>query len=125
MDFPIIATVVQGVIITVIGFAAYQAGDGWFKSGTSRQFDSKEMAQATLVGWLLISGWAGPIILDFVQSGLSGLSFWQEAGIVLIASRGLTNEVGGWTQTDSLSKLQFLVGGSLLLLPMFGYQIPF
>ena len=124
MAFPVIATILQGVVLTAVGYAAYEAGDGWFKAGTSNKFDSKETAQATLVGWLLISGWLGPRAMEMIQAGLLDFTFWQEVGLILLASRLLVNEVAGWTQTDTLSLVQFTVGSGLLVLPIFGYNIP-
>lgn len=124
MAFPIIATILQGIVLTAIGYVAYETGDGWFKTGTSYEFKSKEIAQATLVGWLLLSGWLGPRAMEMIQTGLLDFTFWQEIGLVLLASRLLVNEVVGWTQTDSLSLLQFAIGAGLLVLPIFGYNIP-
>lgn len=118
----IIATILQGVAITVLGLLAYKTGYRWFKSFGSNEFKSKNTAQGTLVGFLFVSGFASEPIFQALYSLTIGLDFLQQLGLVGITSRLLVNTmVNHWTNTDNGSLLIYLLGSLFI----FHNQLPY
>lgn len=117
-----IATILQGVAITILGLLAYKTGYRWFKSFGSNEFKSKEAAQGTLVAFLFISGFVSEPIFQTLYSLTIGLDFLQQIGLVGVTSRFLVNRmVKNWTDTDLRSSLMYVVGSVLI----FHNQLPY
>lgn len=114
MGIEVVPAILQGLVLTVIGLFAYSTGYRWFKSIGNHEFDSKEVAQATLVGLLLITGVIGDPIMQAIQGSTSGWTEAQQIGIVLIASRAVVNMlVEHWTFTDEKSIVIYAIGGAM------------
>jgi zinc transporter ZupT len=117
----VVATILQGVVVTAIGLVVYQTGYRWFKNIGSNQFSSKEGAQVTIVAFLFATGFLSDPIFQTLQSLTLGWDMIQEIGIVAIASRVLVNGmVSHWRPDDSLSILIYIVGAAMF----FHEQLP-
>jgi zinc transporter ZupT len=112
----VVATILQGVVVTAIGLVVYQTGYRWFKNIGNNQFSSKEEAQVTIVALLFATGFLSEPIFQTIQSLTLGWDMIQEIGIVAIASRVLVNGmVSHWQPDDSLSILVYFVGTAMFL----------
>ncbi|WP_323191539.1 hypothetical protein [Halostella sp. PRR32] len=114
----IIAILLQGISVTVLGWFVYNAGKhGFWVSGDPQ---TKEFAQAAVVGFLLVTGFASSAILRFFQEMTVGFTDIQLIGIGIIISRVVVNEmVDRWRQDDRKSLYIHGIGFLLIILPTF------
>ncbi|SDD46069.1 hypothetical protein SAMN05192552_102418 [Natrinema hispanicum] len=113
----VISIILQGIVVTAIGLVVYQSGHRWFKS-INHEFDSKEWAQLVIVGFVFFTGAISDQLLTAIQGVVVGWTFYQQIGVVLIASRLTVNAiVPNWLFDDSKSLLVYCVGVGLFVLP--------
>lgn len=111
-----VTTVLQGFLMTILGWGVYKAGkNGFWVSGNPQ---TKEMAQLYLVGFLLLTGLGGDTIFSAIESVTIGLTDIQLLGLIIVASRFVVNEmVDNWRHDDKKSMTVHAVGFALFALP--------
>jgi len=115
----LIAIALEGLIISSIGLIVYNTGFRYFKS-LDHQFDSKQTAQVTLVGFLIVAGIFGDPLLNILRDFLSNFEIIQQLGILIVSSRVVVNEmVDNWRHDDDYSVYIYLGGFALILVPIF------
>lgn len=114
----LIATALEGLIITSLGLLVYSTGFRFFKS-IDNEFDSKETAQVTVVIFLIAAGILGNPLLEILRQTLSQLQLIQQFGFLIISSRWVVNSmVNNWRFDDSLSIYVYVLGLASVLYPL-------
>lgn len=113
----LIATALEGLVITSLGLAVYSTGFRFFKSVDS-EFDTKETAQVTVVAFLIIAGFLGDPLLEVLRQILSQFQLLRQLGVLIIFSRIVVNSmVNNWRFNDDLSVYIYLLGIGCFLYP--------
>jgi hypothetical protein len=113
-----ITLILQGIVIAGIGLFVYQTGYRWFKGIGSDQFQSKEVAQVVIVGFLFGTGYISGPLLQAIESNVLSFTTIQQWGIVVIASRVLVNMmVPNWRADDRKSLIIIGFGALLFFWP--------
>jgi len=107
----VIATIIQGLIVSGIGAIAYSSGRRWFKIAGEGDFDSKEVAQGWIVALVFITGLISGPLFQELHSVTLGLSTLQEIAVVTVVSRILVNTiVDDWNMFDDKSTFLYVMG---------------
>lgn len=114
----LIATALEGLVITSLGLLVYSTGFRFFKS-IDNEFDTKETAQVTVVIFLIAAGVIGDPLLETLRQILSQFQLVQQFGFLIISSRWVVNSmVNNWRFDDDFSVYVYILGSACFLYPL-------
>ncbi len=108
--------ILRGLTMLVIGGAVYEAGQKGFR--IFDEFQTKEIAQISLVAFVIFI----PVIENIVKTTWTSitapLNIVQNIGVILIMSRLIANSLfDDWNFDDDKSLAFYIVGGLLSISP--------